>query len=121
MYSLQRIASGEFNIKDSITLEEAEDLSKTGQIESKLIKIDEMVDWMPYVRIKETWVSAVRNGRGITAEAVTEISGSFHKNSMVRIIDNSGEFLSIGSSLYNSDEIKNTVCENVLKVERVLV
>ena len=121
MYSLERIASGDFNIKDSITLEEAEELSNKGQIESKLINIDEMVAWMPSVKIKESWYSAVKNGRGTPAESITEISGSFHKDSRLRIIDSRGEFLSIGSSLYNSDEIMNINGENVLKVERVLV
>ncbi len=121
MYSLERIASGDFNIKDSITLEEAEELSEMGQIESKLININEMVAWMPSVKINESWDSAVKNGRGIPAEAIKEISGSFHKDSRVRIMDSRGEFLSIGSSLYNSDETMTIHGEIVLKVERVLV
>ncbi|MDD5435590.1 MAG: tRNA pseudouridine(55) synthase TruB [Nitrospira sp.] len=121
LYSLERLASGEFNIKDSIAIEEVEELVKLGQIESRLININGMVAWMPSVKIRESWENAVKNGRGTPADAIQEISGSFDKDSKLRIMDSIGQFLSIGSSLYNSNEIMGIIGENVLKIERVLV
>lgn len=120
-YSLERLASGEFNIKDSITIEEVEELVKSGQLDSRLIHIDRMVAWMPSVKIKESWENAVKNGMGTPADAIQEISGSFDKDSKVRIMDSRGQFLSIGLSCYSSKEIMDIPGENVLKIERVLV
>lgn len=120
-HRLERLASGAFNIKDSVTLDEVEGLRKTGQIESKLISLEGMIAWMPCVKVKGSWEGAVRNGRSITTDAIETISGNFSKDNRIRITGSEGELLSIGISLYNSDEIINIHGENVLKVERVLV
>lgn len=121
MYSLERLASGEFTINNSITLEELEGLKKSGEVESALINAEQITAWMPCVKIKSLWNDAVKSGRGIPAEGIEEIGGIFLKDSMVRIMSSEGELLSIASAIYNSDEIMESHGENVLKVERVLV
>lgn len=120
-YSLERLASGPFNIKDSFTIDEVEGLYKAGHLESRLISLEGMIAWMPCVKVKSSWDGAVKNGRSIPSEAINEMTGKFSKDNRVRIMGSEGELLSIGTSLYGSDEIMNILDENVLKVERVLV
>ena len=121
MYSLERLRSGDFHMKDAVTIEEVEELILSGTIKSKMISMDQAVAWMPFVRIKDSWNEGVRHGRALISEAVSETKGDFAKDSKVRIINNEGELISIGIAQYDSKDIIQGYEEKIFKIEKVLV
>ncbi len=121
MYSLERLRSGVFAIKDALSIEEVERLHKAGMLSGRVIGMDQMVAWMPAVRVKGLWEEGVRHGRGLTSESISGIEGDFHRGDKVRITGSQGELLSIGTALCDSREALDRNKEKVFKVEKVLV
>ena len=121
MHSLERLRSGDFHIKDAVTMEDVEELILSGTLESKLISMEQAVAWMPFVRIKDSWEDGVRHGMALTSESVSEIKGDFGKDSRIRILNSEGRLLAIGLAIYNSNELMQEAKEKIFKIEKVLV
>lgn len=121
MYSLERLRSGDYSIQDAVTIEEVEGLKKSGILGTRLISMDQILSWMPSVRIKRSWDEGVSNGRALTAEAISGIKGDFCKDSVVRILSSEGKLLSIGIALRGSEDFVRGYKEKVLKIDKVLI
>lgn len=121
MYSLERLRSGAFTIEDALSIEDVEGLNKAGMLRTKVIGTDQMVAWMPSVRVKGLWEEGVRHGRGLASESISGIEGIFHRGDKVRIAGSQGELLSIGTALCDSREVLDRNKEKVFKIEKVLV
>jgi len=120
-YSLERLRSGVFTIEDALSIEDVERLHKAGMLSARVIGTDQMVAWMPSVRVKGLWEEGVRHGRGLTSESISGIEGNFHRGDKVRLTGSQGELLSIGTALCDSREALHGNKEKVFKIEKVLV
>lgn len=120
-YSLERLRSGAFTIEDALSIEDAERLHKAGMLSARVIKPDQMVAWMPSVRVKDSWEEGVRHGRGPASESISRIEGNFLRGDKVRITGSQGELLSIGTALCDSRGVLDRNKEKVFKIEKVLV
>ncbi|MDZ4383979.1 MAG: tRNA pseudouridine(55) synthase TruB, partial [Nitrospirota bacterium] len=120
-YSLERLRSGVFTIEDALSIEDVERLHKAGMLSARVIGTDQMVAWMPSVRVKGLWEEGVRHGRGLTSESISGIEGNFHRGDKVRLTGSQGELLSIGTALCDSREALDRNKEKVFKIEKVLV
>ena len=120
-YSLERLRSGVFTIEDALSIEDVERLHKAGMLSARVIGTDQMVAWMPSVRVKGLWEEGVRHGRGLTSESISGIEGNFHRGDKVRLTGSQGELLSIGTALCDSRGAVGRNKEKVFKIEKVLV
>lgn len=121
MFSLERTRSGEFSIKDSITIEDAEGLNLSGNLEPRLKKLEQITGWMPSATINKYGYSLVRDGRALDREAVDGIKGDFCRDDTVAVIDNSGVLKAIGKAICSSNEVRCGSSEKILNIERVLL
>ena len=121
MFSLERTRSGEFFIKDAITVEDAEGLNLAGKLVTRLRSLEQMTGWMPSAIINNHGYSLVRDGRALDSEAVDGIKGHFSTDDAVAVIDNSGALKAIGKAMCSSNEVRCGSNEKIFKIERVLI
>ena len=121
MFSLERTSSGEFFIKDAITVEDAEGLNLAGKLVTRLRSLEQMTGWMPSAIINKHGYSLVRDGRALDSEAVDGIKGHFSTDDAVAVIDNSGALKAIGKAMCSSNEVRCGSNQKILKIERVLI
>lgn len=88
MNSLERTKSGRFEIKDSYTTEEIEDLIKNDEFEKNLIPTDELFSHIEKVIVNERQKGFIVNGVKTRYRGLTE-------GKEYRVYDESGEFLCI--------------------------
>ena len=121
MFSLERTRSGEFSIKDAITLEDAEGLNLAGNLEPRLRRLEQMTGWMPSVIINNHGYSLVKDGRVLDRESIDGIKGDFCADDTVAVMDNSGVLNAIGKAICSSNEVRCGSNEKILKIDRVLI
>ena len=90
--SLRRLSSAPFSLREALTVEETETLSRDGLLERKLIPPDRALSFMPEVRLPEEMVALVKNGRSLSA-GLAEESGP--DTGPVRIMSQEGNLLAI--------------------------
>lgn len=91
MESLVRTESGRFTMEEALTLEEVQELSESGQIENRLITIEEVLDEYPAVISKEEGDRLLENGNPL-AYRMTGIS---EEEGWVRMYTSKGRFIGI--------------------------
>jgi len=121
MFSLERTRSGEFSIKDAVTVEEAEGLYRAGDLESKLRSPEQVTGWMPSVIINSHGYSLVRDGRALDMEAIDGIKGDFSPDDAVAVKDESGSLKAIAKAICSSNKVRCGSNEKIFKIERVLI
>ncbi|MBI5787350.1 MAG: tRNA pseudouridine(55) synthase TruB [Candidatus Schekmanbacteria bacterium] len=62
LWELTRTKSGQFDLKESLTLEHAGDLAAQNRLDSALIGINQVLGHLPEITIKEFAVRLIRNG-----------------------------------------------------------
>lgn len=94
MEELVRTKVSRFEIKDSLTLSQVQELKEVGQLEEILVPIDEMFSDYEAVTLKEEFMSFVYNGNTFLPKHVkSRIELSDGK--MVRVYDDKGNFIAI--------------------------
>ena len=109
LHELERTAIGEFNIKNSLTLDElrsqqimpnARRLTFDG-----IYTLNESLYWMPEFRVREDQIKAVIHGNPIKLSK-SDISEKYEKGTGIRINSPDGTLLAIGSYLPPLNKIK---------------
>ena len=121
MYTLERIRSGGFYIRDAMTVDEVEKFKLAGTLTSRLISMEQVTGWMPSVVVKRPWDLFIKDGRPLDAGAVIGIKSQFGKGDRVAIMDSEEKLLAIGAALCESGSVTQGCSGNVLKVDKVLV
>ncbi|MCC6544289.1 MAG: tRNA pseudouridine(55) synthase TruB [Nitrospirae bacterium] len=121
MFSLERTRSGDFSIKDSITIDDAEGLNRADRLETKLRRLEQITGWMPSATINSYGNSLVRDGRALDMEAVEGIKGDFSRDDTIAVVDNCGVLKAIGKAICGSNEVRYGSSEKIVKIERVLL
>lgn len=121
MFSLERTRSGEFSLNDAITVEDAEELNRAGNLGSKMRRLEQITGWMPSVTINNHGRSLVRDGRPLDMKAIDGIKGEFRPDDSVAVLDNDGSLKAVGKAVCGSNEVKCGAMEKVLIIEKVLI
>ena len=91
---LVRVEQGPFDLSKAVDVTEA-DVSK---IVDAIISMNDALSWMPALVVDESQAVAVKNGGQVYAPGVIEVIGDFGKDSVVRVLDSSGELLALAVS-----------------------
>ncbi|RSK27074.1 tRNA pseudouridine(55) synthase TruB [Bacillus sp. HMF5848] len=92
MSQLTRIKSGEFSIEQSITLQEAEQLSENGMLQEKLISIEDALFYLPKWHLHGTLQSKVKNGAVLSVPAQFE---HIEEDQPLQMLDEAGNLLAL--------------------------
>ena len=94
MEKLIRTKVSRFELEDSITLEEVQNLIKEGQLDAYVIPIDQMFADYETLHLKEEFASFGYNGNSISTEHL-QGKGRFQDQQKVRIYDHLGTFIGV--------------------------
>lgn len=110
LFSLERTASGPFDIKDSLTLAEINDISKGQSVVKGIYTMDEALSWLPEFRINKSSTKPVLHGNPIKLNRRLNLSDALMTARGIRIKSPDGNLLAIGS--YSADK-------NIIKMDVV--
>ncbi|HEX8773304.1 MAG TPA: tRNA pseudouridine(55) synthase TruB [Pyrinomonadaceae bacterium] len=94
--ALSRTRAGEFGLKESITLEELESLTRAdaaGGAERVLISLNAALSWMPSVHLTSEAAERARHGVAVSLGDRTE--GKYEDGQTVRLLDEVGELIAV--------------------------
>jgi tRNA pseudouridine55 synthase len=110
LFALERTATGQFDIIDSLTLEELTDISKGQSIAKGVYTMDEALSWLPEFKINKLLTKPVTHGNPIKLNSFPEPSSELKAATGIRIKSTDGDLLAIGS--YSADR-------NIIKMDVV--
>jgi tRNA pseudouridine55 synthase len=94
---LVRTRAGKFLLAGSQTLERLEEIVSEGKVESSLVPMEEAVDFLPALLVKQGAGARIRNGHPPTAEMAERTSSQLKAGDKVRILDSKQRLLAIGA------------------------
>ncbi len=116
---LVRIEQGPFKLSKAVNVMETD----ASEMVKVLLSMNEALAWMPALVVDEKQARSVRNGGQVYAPGVIDIVGNFEKDTIVRILDSSGELLALAVSERTSKFIctlkRLNRCDRVAKLKKV--
>jgi len=109
--ALERTAIGDYNIEDSLTLEELRAVSQGDDINKGIYSMDEALSWLPEFVIKEASVKSIMNGNPIMLNNMKP-DDALKTAAGIRIKSSEGNLLAVGSYF----DIKNSIKMDVVFV-----
>ena len=110
LFALERTATGQFGIIDSLTLEDLSDISKGQSIAKGVYTMDQALSWLPEFQINKLLTKPVAHGNPIKLNSGPELSSELKAATGIRIKSTDGDLLAIGS--YSADR-------NIIKMDVV--
>ena len=95
MIDLKRVKAGVFEIEDSLSLSEIEEMMKDGVLDEKCRLVDEMFPTYPRVYLDEKFDRLIYNGNSFYRNQLKQIQGDYHKNNRVLVYDSKATFVGI--------------------------
>lgn len=105
LFELERLAIGNFNIQDSLSIEELKS-TNIELLHKGIYTIDAALSWMPELKIRESIVKSVMHGAPIKISDCPDLLDNLKDANILKIKSPDGEFLAIGRFLPNKDIIK---------------
>lgn len=121
MTKLIRQEVGIFKSKNAINLEKIERLKDMEKVSSYIVSIDQILSFLPEIRIKAEHLDQVLNGNTLTKSVIETVPEKFESGTKFRILDRAGVPAAIVESLFDKQRYELTDRENkVFKFKRVL-
>jgi tRNA pseudouridine55 synthase len=102
LLSLERTRSGNFYLDDSIPLASFCDLYSKGGWEKEVYSLNEVLDALPAVWIKESHLQKINHGAPVGMEGIATWD-PFEKGAALRFLDPQGALLGIGTASMEAD------------------
>ncbi len=96
LFELQRTAIGQFNINNSLTLEEIETAGRNLTTDKGVYTMDAALSRLPELKIKESQVRGVTHGNPVRPDNIREFPDDLKTASGIRIKSPDGALLAIG-------------------------
>ncbi len=100
LWELVRTRCSYFQIKNSVTLEQAQELIEQNQLSSALIDLNRALDHLPRVIISDSGVKLVQNGVVLTTESILDFSAKeIEEGSVIRVMSHDYKLIALGRAL----------------------
>lgn len=96
MTELERTAIGNFNIADSLTFEELQEISRGGPAEKGIYTMDEAMSWLPEFTVDTSHIKGIMHGNPIKLNISMGLSYEAKNAPGIRIRSTDGTLLAIG-------------------------
>lgn len=122
MGKLVRNRVGNFGLKTSLTLEELETAVKDENLSSKLISVEQALEFLPEIRIKENFVSSIAHGIAPSKSSLETIPRRFQPGMNLRVSHVNNHLLAIVEPIVDQDTYAQlSPGEVAFKLKRVLI
>jgi len=105
MVELKRIKIGSFDISDSLTVSEIEELKRADKLEEAFISIDQVLEFLSCVHVALEHEKKVLNGMPVQKQDIKHISKDFLSGNKILIKNQRGDLLAIGEALVSSVDL----------------
>ncbi len=95
LFSLVRIKIGDFDLEQSLSIEEIKQLSKENKIYEKIIPLEMLLPQYPKIILEEKGANLALNGNVVPSNSVLKILGSKEKEDIFRLFNVEGRFLAL--------------------------
>ena len=122
MGHLVRNQVGNFDQKESLTLEALEAAVADGSLSSKLIPVEKALNFLPEIRIKESFVNSIANGIAPSKSSLETIPNRFQPGMNLRVSHIDSHLLAIAEPVVDQDAYARLSPGDVaFKLKRVLI
>jgi len=116
---LKRMACGNLQIEDAVTLETIEDAAKAGEAARHVLTLDRALGFSA-VTITDAFRSFLRNGRRPVASDILRTKGTFSEGDPLLVMDPEGCVMAVGIAQMSSLQLEKRGGGDVLRYDRVL-
>jgi tRNA pseudouridine55 synthase len=121
MVRLIRTRVGAFGLEQALTLEALEIASKDGSLSDKLCPLEEALDFLPAIRVKEDYVKPVTHGAALSKSFLETLPKQFEPGHYFRVFGGSGEVVAIVEPVVDQDTVTDLGPDDIVfKPKRVL-
>ena len=122
MGHLVRNKVGNFDQKESLTLEALEAAVADGSLSSKLIPVEKALNFLPEIRIKESFVKSIANGIAPSKSSLETIPSRFQPGMNLRVSHIDSHLLAIAEPVVDQDAyVRLSPGDVAFKLKRVLI
>lgn len=122
MGHLVRNQVGNFDQKESLTLEKLEAAVADGSLPDKLIPVEKALNFLPEIRIKESFVNSIANGIAPSKSSLETIPSRFQPGMNLRVSRIDSHLLAIAEPVVDQDAYARLSPGDVaFKLKRVLI
>ncbi len=117
--ALKRTGVNGLLLENALTIDEVEQLHKSGKLKERLLPFREMLDFS-CIFVSDVFKEKVISGATLTSSDISGTDGSFSSGDRVLLKDKSGNALAIGRAEINSSEISQSTDSKIFTYSRVL-
>ncbi len=122
LYQLIRARVGLFDLETSLTLDALKTAKENGRLSEKLFAIEEVLSFLPPVRIKKDHIRSVAHGAALSKSFLESIPGQFKPGMFFRATNGDESVMAIVEPVINQDGFAELQPEDtVFKLKRVLL
>lgn len=106
MSSLRRTAAAGFRLADSVTLDEARELSAQGTLENKVLPVETLFENRPALTVSPGQARRFGNGGALSLDRISILRQDCTDGAFFRVNSPEGEFLGLGQVSAEAQELK---------------
>jgi len=121
MVRLTRTKVGLFGLGRTLTLEELKDAYKEGSLPKKLLPLEEALNFLPAIRVKDEYLESVSHGVALSKCFLETIPDRFEPGHYFRVFGNNDKILAVVEAVVDQDKLSELTSEDIVfKAKRVL-
>ena len=121
MVRLTRTKVGLFSMGSTVTLEELKTAHKEGSLSRKLLHLEEVLNFLPTVRVKEEYLKSISHGVALSKCFLEALPDRFEPGHYFRVLGSNDKILAVVEPVVDQDKLSELTAEDVVfKAKRVL-
>ena len=121
MVRLTRTKVGLFSMGSTMTLEELKTAHKEGSLSRKLLRLEEVLNFLPTVRVKEEYLKSISHGVALSKCFLEALPDRFEPGHYFRVLGSNDKILAVVEPVVDQDKLSELSAEDVVfKAKRVL-
>jgi tRNA pseudouridine55 synthase len=121
MVRLTRTKVGLFSMGSTVTLEELKTAHKEGSLSRKLLHLEEVLNFLPTVRVKEEYLKSISHGVALSKCFLEALPDRFEPGHYFRVLGSNDKVLAVVEPVVDQDKLSELSAEDVVfKAKRVL-
>ncbi len=121
MVRLTRTKVGLFSMGSTMTLEELKTAHKEGSLSRKLLHLEEVLNFLPTVRVKEEYLKSISHGVALSKCFLEALPDRFEPGHYFRVLGSNDKILAVVEPVIDQDKLSELSAEDVVfKAKRVL-
>ena len=121
MVRLTRTKVGLFGLGRTLTLEELKDAYKEGSLPKKLLPLEEVLNFLPAIRVKEEYLESVSHGVALSKCFLEALPDRFEPGHYFRVFGNNDKILAVVEPVVDQDKLSELTPDDIVfKAKRVL-